>query len=166
MDVLNHYLSACADAILAEEGTLDKFMGDAVVALFNAPLPQSDHTLRALRAALRLREAARGLHPQMAADCRLEFGVGVSVGEAVVGNVGTWRRLDYTAIGASVNLARRLQEAAGPGQILMSEHVYRRVTESVEARAVPSIDLDGIDGPVMAYELVALRGSLAKRGGS
>ncbi|HHS97193.1 MAG TPA: adenylate/guanylate cyclase domain-containing protein [Chloroflexi bacterium] len=157
VEVLNRYLALGATAVLEEEGTLDKFMGDAVMAIFNAPLPQPDHTLRAVRAALRLREATQETRQALPAEDRLDFGVGIAVGEAVVGNVGTAQQVNYTAIGACVNLAKRLQEHAAPGQILLSREVYERVRNAVEARALPPISLKGFRAPIEVYELLGLR---------
>lgn len=157
VEVLNRYLAIGAEAILAEEGTLDKFIGDAVMAVFNAPLPQPDHPLRAIRAALRIREAARAYHQSIPAARHLQYGIGISVGEAVVGNIGTSQQLNYTAIGACVNLAKRLEEAAAPGQILLSPEAYQRVRQWVEARPLAPIPLAGFQEPVEVYELVALK---------
>ena len=101
--VLNCYLAAGAEAVLAEEGTVDKFLGDAVMAWFNAPLPQSDHTLRAVRAALHLKSAVEKLHTELPPEAHLSFGVGIHYGKAVLGWIGTEKRLEYTAIGDCVN---------------------------------------------------------------
>ena len=158
VDVLNQYLAVGAEAVLDEEGTLDKIMGDCVVALFNAPLAQSDHVLRAVRAALKIREGITVLHEQLPAPFRLDYGVGVNVGDVVVGNVGTAQQMNYTAIGSSVNLASRLQEAAGPGQILLSRTAYERVKDYVEARSLPPIKAAGFDELIPVYELLGLRG--------
>jgi PAS domain S-box-containing protein len=157
VEVLNRYLALAATVVLEEEGTLDKFMGDAVMAIFNAPLPQSDHTLRAVRAALRLREAVRELHKSLPPADRLDYGVGIAVGEAVVGNVGTAQLLNYTAIGASVNLAKRLQEHAAPGQILLDRNAYDQVRDAVEVRTLPPLPLKGFSTPIEVYELLGLR---------
>jgi len=155
--VLNNYLAIGAEAVLAEEGTLDKFMGDAVMAIFNAPLPQPDHTLRAVRTALRMRKAIERHHRSVPPEDRLNFGVGIAVGEAVVGNVGTAQQLNYTAIGASVNLAKRLQEEATPGQILLCQEAYERVAGQVEARPLPPLRVKGLSAPIQVYELLGLR---------
>ena len=158
VDVLNQYLAVGAEAVLAEEGTLDKIMGDCVVALFNAPLAQSDHVLRAVRAALKIREEIDRLHERLSPSYRLDYGVGINVGDVVVGNVGTSQQMNYTAIGSSVNLASRLQEAAGPGQILLSHTVYERVKEQVEARQLPPIQVAGFNELITVYELLCLQG--------
>lgn len=157
VEVLNQYLDVGAKAVLAEEGTLDKFMGDAVVALFNAPLPQSDHVLRAVRAAWRIQKGVVLLHDRLPPAYQLGYGIGITVGDAVVGNVGTARRLDYTAIGPSVNLARRLQEAAAPGQTLLTRAVYRQVQTHVQVRPLDPIRVEGFGDPVDVCELLGLR---------
>jgi PAS domain S-box-containing protein len=157
VEVLNQYLDVGARAVLTEEGTLDKFMGDAIVAFFNAPLPQADHVLRAVRTALKIQEGVAWLHQQVPPDYRLGYGVGITVGEAVVGNVGTAQQMNYTAIGPSVNLARRLQEAAAPGQVLLTRAAYKRVREHVKARSLSPLRIESIDAPVEIYELLGLR---------
>lgn len=157
VEVLNRYLAVGAEAVLAEEGTLDKFMGDAVMAIFNAPLPQPDHTLRAARAALRLRDAVHRLHEALPPEQRLSYGVGIAVGEAVVGNIGTAQQVNYTAIGTCVNLAKRLQERAAAGQILLDEQAYERLRNVADARPLPPVQVEGFSSPVQIYELLGLR---------
>lgn len=157
VDVLNQYLEIGAKAVLAEDGTLDKFMGDAVVAFFNAPLPQPDHILRAIRTALKIREGVDYLHQQLPPAYQLSYGIGITVGDAVVGHIGTAQRVDYTAIGPSVNLARRLQEAAAPGQILLTRLAYKRIQGHIEARLLPPLQVEGINEPIETYELIKLK---------
>ncbi len=156
VEVLNHYLALAADAVLQEDGTLDKFMGDAVMAIFNAPLAQEDHVLRAVRVALGIRQAIEAHHKTVEPAKRLAYGVGIAVGEAVVGNIGTAQQLNYTAIGASVNLAKRLQENACGGQILLNEPAYQRVKEYVDVRAMAPLEVKGFSEPVQVYELLGL----------
>jgi len=157
VDVLNQYLDVGAKAILAEYGTLDKILGDCVVALFNAPLRQEDHVLRAVRAALKIQEGIALLHERMTEASWLDYGVGINVGDAVVGNIGTAQQMNYTAIGSSVNLASRLESAAAPGQILLSQAIYERVREHVEARPLPPIEAKGFNEPIAVYELLGLK---------
>ncbi len=157
VSVLNRYLAAAAEAILEEEGTIDKFMGDAVMAWFNAPVPQPDHALRAVRAAWRLRERARVLYDELPPPFHLHFGVGIHTGEAVLGLIGTEKRLEYTAIGDSVNTAKRIQENAAADQILLSAPVYRQVAEAVRVQAVAPLHAKGKSHPIPVYELLALR---------
>jgi PAS domain S-box-containing protein len=154
--VLNRFLAAAAEAILSEEGTIDKFIGDAVMAWFNAPIPQPDHTMRAVRAALSMREAVEELHESLEEKFRLNFGVGIHFGEALLGLVGTQKRLEYTAIGDSVNTARRLQENAASGQILISQVAAKRVNDAVMFADVDPVKGKGKEKPVEVYEVVGL----------
>jgi len=156
MDTLNRYLSMAAEAILAYEGTLDKFMGDAVMAIFNAPLPQEDHTLRAVKAAVAMQRAIADYHRQLGEKRGLSFGVGINVGEVVVGNIGTTARMDYTVIGDAVNLAKRLQENVAGGRILLSQSAYERVKDYVRVKARPPLKVKGRVEPEPVYELIRL----------
>ena len=155
--VLNRYLAAGADAVLAEEGTVDKFLGDAVMAWFNAPLPQVDHSLRAVRAALALKAAVEALHAELPPEAHLSFGVGLHYGEAVLGWIGTEKRLEYTAIGDSVNTAKRIQENSAKNQILMSKQVYERVKDMVEAKPYAPLHVKGKSDAVDVYEVIGLK---------
>jgi PAS domain S-box-containing protein len=155
--VLNRYLAAGAEAVLAEEGTVDKFLGDAVMAWFNAPLPQPDHTLRAVRAALDLKAAVEKLHAELPAKAQLSFGVGIHYGEAVLGWIGTEKRLEYTAIGDSVNTAKRIQENSAKGQILISKEAYDRVKKQVQAKPYAPLQVKGKSDPLEVYEVVGLK---------
>lgn len=155
--LLNRYLAAMADAVLAQEGTIDKFLGDAVMAWFNAPLPQPDHVLRAVHAALAIREAIHTLHQEVSPILRLTCGIGLQVGEAVLGLVGTKDRVEYTAIGDDVNTAKRIQEHAGLDQILISAAVYARVKEQITVGECRQIQVKGKQKPLEVYELLGLK---------
>ena len=157
VEVLNQYLDIGAKAVLVENGTLDKILGDEIVALFNAPIRQEDHVLRAVRAALKIQEGVARHHEQMPPQFRLFYGVGINVGDAVVGNIGTEQQMNYTAIGSSVNLASRLQSSAAPGQILLSLMAYERVQEHVEAQRLSPMDMKGFNEPITVYELLGLK---------
>ncbi len=152
--ILNRYLALAADAILTHEGTIDKFMGDSVMAWFNAPIPQPDHTLRAVRAALGMRDAIQQLHRELPPERRLNFGVGIHFGDAVLGLVGTEKRLEYTAIGDSVNTAKRIQENAAANQILISDTAYQYVKEAIEVRPSPPIHAKGKSHPLIVHEVL------------
>ncbi|WP_432472796.1 adenylate/guanylate cyclase domain-containing protein [Amphritea sp. HPY] len=155
--LLNRYLAAMANAVLAEEGTIDKFLGDAVMAWFNAPLPQPDHVLRGIRAALRIRDAISALHKEVSPLFHLSVGIGLHVGDAVLGMVGTQERMEYTAIGDNVNIAKRIQENTDAGEILISSAVYASVKEYVHVRPVAAIQAKGKQKPLEVYELLGLR---------
>jgi PAS domain S-box-containing protein len=155
--VLNRYLGAAADAVLENEGTVDKFLGDAVMAWFNAPILQPDHTLRAVRAALAIREAIQRLHRELPPERHLSFGVGIHYGEAVLGLIGTEKRLEYTAIGDSVNTAKRIQENAGKGQVVISQAAYERVQDRLEVEPMEPMQVKGKRDPVQVYQIVGLK---------
>jgi class 3 adenylate cyclase len=146
-----------AEAVLSQEGTIDKFLGDAVMAWFNAPIPQPDHTLRAVKAALLLRETVENLYKELPEDSHLAFGVGIHYGEAVLGLIGTERRLEYTAISDSVNITKRIQENSARNQILMSKEAYERVKDDVVGRYSEPMMVKGISQPIEVYEVLGLK---------
>jgi adenylate cyclase len=157
VSVLNKYLSAAANAVLEHSGTIDKFMGDAVMAWFNAPVPQADHTLRAVRAALHIQQAVWDVHLELPSEFHLSFRLGIHVGEAVLGLVGTPAHVNYTAIGDVINTAKRIQENALPGHILISAEAYDQVADHVVARPVSPLSVKGKRQPVEVYELLGLK---------
>ena len=157
VSVLNRYLAAAAEAVLFEEGTVDKFLGDAVMAWFNAPLRQPDHTLRAVRAALMLRDSIAALHRELPERDHLSFGVGIHYGDAILGLIGTEKRLEYTAISDSVNIAKRIQENAARNQILISKEAYERVQDQIEAKAYAPLLVKGKTHPIDVYEVLGLK---------
>jgi adenylate cyclase len=157
VSVLNRYLAAAAEAVLAQEGTIDKFLGDAIMAWFNAPIPQPDHTLRAVKAALGIRAAVQRLHFELPPEFHLSFGAGIHFGEAVLGLIGTEKRIEYTAIGDSVNTTKRIQENSGGNQILISEPAYAFVSDKIAAHQVDAIHAKGKRDPVKVYEIIGLK---------
>jgi len=157
IEVLNRHLTLAAEAILAQEGTLDKFVGDSAMAIFNAPEPQEDHTMRAVRAALAMQEAAREQHAHMEERERLHFGIGIAVGEAVVGNIGSVVVHNFTAIGDCVNLSCRLSDLAEPGQILISAEAYERVKGQVETNFIGRVQVKGHSQLDPIYEVLGLK---------
>ena len=157
IEVLNKHLTLVAGALLAQEGTLDKFVGDSALAIFNAPEPQEDHTLRAVCAALAMQQAMREHHAQVDEGERLHFGIGIAVGEAVVGNIGSAVVQNFTAIGDCVNFSCRLSDLAGPGQILISAEAHKRVSDHIETRSVGDVQVKGHSQTDQVYEVVGLR---------
>ena len=155
--VLNRYLAAMAEAVLAQEGTIDKFMGDAIMAWFNAPIPQADHTLRAVKAALAIRASVENLYTELPPEAHLAFGAGIHYGEAVLGLIGTEKRLEYTAISDSVNVAKRIQENSARNQILISREAYERVKQNVEVRPVAPMAVKGKSQPLEVFEVVGMK---------
>jgi len=157
IEVLNKHLTLVAGAILAHEGTLDKFVGDGAMAIFNAPVEREDHTLLAVRAALATQRAVREYHAQVEEEKRLDFGVGVTVGQAVVGNIGSAILHNFTAIGDCVNISSRLSSTAEPGQILISAEAYKRVKDQVETRFIGHVQVRGHSHPDPVYEVLGLK---------
>lgn len=154
--ILNQYMSEAGRAILEEDGTIDKFMGDAVMAWFNAPILQPDHSLRAVRAALAIVCSLEKLHASLPPEFHLNFGIGIHYGTAVLGMVGTEKKMEYTAIGDSVNTAKRIQENAKGGQILISEDVFRFVEGQVVVGEPKGVEVKGKAQPVTVYEVLGL----------
>ncbi len=154
MEMLNQYLSLAAELVMGWEGTLDKFFGDGLMAIFNAPEKQQDHIHRAVDAGLALLRAADDLNQRFGYG--LSYSVGVHTGEAVVGYVGTERAMNYTAIGDVVNLAKRLQENADSGQILVEEAVVKELGEYVEAKQLGELKVRNRKQPATAYRVINL----------
>ncbi len=157
VSILNRYLGAMAEAVLSQEGTIDKFMGDAIMSWFNAPVPQKDHTLRAVKAALAIREAFEGLYKILPKEAHLAFGAGIHYGDAILGLIGTDRRIEYTAISDSVNTAKRLQENSAKNQIIISQEAYARVKKEVEVKPIAPVSAKGKTAPLEVYEVLGLK---------
>jgi PAS domain S-box-containing protein len=155
--LLNRYLGAMADAVLMEEGTIDKFLGDAIMAWFNAPLLQADHALRAVRTGLQIRDSIVQLHKELPEELQLSFGIGIHTGDAVLGLIGSQERIEYTAIGDDVNTAKRIQEHSGINQILISAQIYAAVQADVEVRPLQRIQVKGKQKPLEVYEVIGLK---------
>lgn len=157
VSVLNRYLGAMAEAVLSQEGTIDKFMGDAIMAWFNAPVPQKDHTLRAVKAAIAIRDAFEALYKELPKEEHLAFGAGIHYGDAVLGLIGTDRRLEYTAISDSVNTTKRLQENSAKNQIIISKAAYERVKNDVEVNPLEPVAAKGKAAPLEVFEILGLK---------
>lgn len=155
--LLNRYLQIAWEAIRAEGGVVDRFTADAVLGWFNAPFDLPDHTYRALRAAWRMQQGLGALHAVLPPEQRRRYRIGIHVGEAVLSPIGTADYWTYTIVGSTVNYARRLQEAAPPGQIMISRAVFERVRDRVEARALPVFPVRGGIQVVPVYRFLGFR---------
>jgi class 3 adenylate cyclase len=155
--LLNRYLELAWACIRAEGGVVDRFMGDAVLGWFNAPFELPDHPYRALRAAWRMQQEVLHLHAALPPEHRRRYRIGVHLGEAVLGPIGTREFQTYTLVGSTVNYARRLQEAAPPGQIMISRAVFERVRDRIEARALPIFPVRGGAQVVPVYRFLGFR---------
>ncbi len=156
IEVLNQYLRMGAEAVLAQDGTVDKFVGDLVMGIFNAPNDLSDHTFHAVCAGLAMQAAIAERSKNMPESERLSFGVGINSGTAVVGYIGTDQQASYTAVGDVVNYCSRLQSTARGGQILLSRSAYERVRDRVVTHALDPLQVKGRSEAEPVYEVVAL----------
>lgn len=158
MNVLREYHAALGQLIFKYEGTLDKYAGDGVMILFNAPIQFEDHTRRAVKMAVEMRDTIGPLTERWRnRGHSLGFGIGIAVGYATLGQVGFEQRLEYAAIGSVTNLASRLCGEAKAGQIVASRRVYGIVEPWVEARALDDLVVKGFNHPVLAMEILSWR---------
>ena len=155
VEILNEYLSLTTHAIFNNGGTLDKFIGDATMAVFNAPFELDDYIYRAVCTARDIAAGSAQLEKKLMERFgrSISFGIGVNCGNAVVGNIGCEYRMDYTAIGDTVNTAARLESNAKPGQILISSDVYEAVKDRVQVSEIGVIPLKGKSNGVFVYQL-------------
>lgn len=153
IDTLNSYLSLAANIMMSYGGTLDKYMGDGLMAIFNAPHDQREHVYHALEAALMLQQTARSMNERRGNAPKLMFGVGIHTGDAICGYIGSETAMNYTAVGDTVNLAKRLQESAKPGQTLIEQSVVTRLGDVVQAIPLGEIKVKGRNKSAIAYEL-------------
>jgi adenylate cyclase len=156
VELLNEFFSEMTDLIFDSGGTLDKYLGDGIMAVYGAPLPKPDDALRAAKTAIKMQRALvylnrdwenRGQQP-------LRMGVGVNTGAVTAGNIGSAKRMDYTVIGDAVNLASRLCANAAGGQILISESTYSLLNGGVPAQRLEPILVKGKQTPVELYEIL------------
>ena len=159
MGVLREYHAAIGRIVLAHEGTVEHFAGDGVMILFNDPLPLQEPEIAAIRMALEMRTAVATLATGWRRrGHELGFGVGIANGYATMGAIGFEGRRDYGAIGPVTNLSARLCGEASAGQVLISQRVYGKVEEGIEAEHVGELTLKGLSKPVPAYNVLKLRG--------
>ena len=159
VNVLNDHLRAMTDDILAHQGTVDKFVGDEVMAIFGAPLPMDDHALRAVHTALAMQASQQELMARWtkAGGDVPPVGIGINTGEMIVGNIGCEKQTNYTVIGDSVNLASRLCGLAKPNQTLISQATYELVSDAVAINWLPPVHVKGKVEEVQIFEVVGLR---------
>ena len=155
VEILNQYLTLIADCIMRNGGTLDKFIGDAAMAFWGAPLPQEDYVMKAVRAAEDMRQGSDELSKVLMEKYgrTVSFGIGVHVGDAVVGNIGSPQRMDYTAIGDTVNTASRLEGKAMAREILISEQVYEALKDRIRVTEKGMIPLKGKAKEICVYSV-------------
>jgi adenylate cyclase len=158
VDMLNRHFDVMVQIVFRYSGYINKYMGDGLMALYNAPLKQEDHAWRAVQTAFDLQAAARRLSRERRLQHDpFEYGFGIATGEAVVGNVGGAGRLEYTAIGDCVNLSARIVALAQPGEILIDATTYELVADRVETELLSGIRLKGKKDEQLIYKLTGLK---------
>ena len=163
VSLLNEYLGAMTEIVFQYEGTLDKFVGDAIMALWGAPVGQPDHAERACRCALAMITRLKELQAKWTAEGKyvIDIGIGINTGEMVVGNMGAeGKKMDYTVIGDNVNLGARLESLTRQynNHIIISEYTYAKVEHIVEVKELGTVTVKGKQLPVMIYDLVGVKG--------
>lgn len=158
--MLNDYFEAIIEVVFKHHGTINKFIGDAVMAIFGAPFAVDDAPMRAVRAAVEIEQAVAAVNHRRreAGLATVAIGIGINTGSAIAGNVGSERRMEYTVIGDDVNLAQRLEGLAREGEILVSQATYDKVRDRVQSRAREPVQVKGKTIPVWVYEIVGISG--------
>ena len=154
--LLTDYFTEMVECVFKNEGTLDKFIGDAVMAQWGAPIGSKEDPDKAMKAAIEMMQELDKLNVGWKAQGRpeLQIGIGLNHGEAFAGNIGSERRLEYTVIGDVVNTASRLCSAAGPGEILISEEMRKSLSTVPPLAVCPPMELKGKSQPVPVYRVV------------
>jgi class 3 adenylate cyclase len=155
VDALNQYFTALTEVIFSHGGTLDKYLGDGILAFFGDPIPFEDHAERAVAAAFGTQEVLERLRSKwmLKYDEELTVGIGISTGYVTVGNIGSEDRIEYTVIGNHVNVASRLANSAQPGQILVTDRTMAAVKDYVVGTEVEEMTLKGVQRPVRIFEI-------------
>jgi class 3 adenylate cyclase len=156
VDALNEYFSAMTDLVFSYGGTLDKYLGDGILAFFGDPIPFEDHAERAVATAFAMLDEVDQLrHTWLRSEEHLSIGVGISTGYVTVGNIGSATRTDYTVVGNHVNVAARLATVAEPGQVLVSEKTLASVETQVDWAPVEDLVMKGVNRPVRVFSITA-----------
>jgi adenylate cyclase len=153
--LLTEYFTEMVEIIFEHGGTLDKFIGDAIMAIWGAPIPHEDDADRAMRAAIDMQSVLSELNAKWSTQGRqpVNIGIGINFGEVFAGNIGSERRLEYTVIGDAVNTASRLCSKAGPGEILISEPFYKALKQPPKVEALEPLQLKGKAQAVPVYRV-------------
>lgn len=153
LKLLSEYHGLVVKIIQQYNGTIDKFIGDCVMALYNTPVAQPDHIAAAVKSALHIQDEVYWFHQKLPPEQRMKINFGIHTGVATVGNVGTANLMDFTAVGDTVNVAARLQTSAENGQIFVTRSVYDAVDDFVVGRSRGELYVKGRKEPVIAYEI-------------
>jgi adenylate cyclase len=153
--ILNQYFSMVTDIIFRYDGTLDKYIGDGLMAVFGAPMEREDDTERAILAAKEMKEELAVMMAETGGKRKqFDIRIGINTGRVVAGNIGSPKRMDYTVIGDPVNIASRLESIAKPNQILIGEETYKAVKDKFEIRKIGPTKVRGRSAEIMVYEVI------------
>ena len=167
MEVLREYHESLGELIFRYEGTIERFLGDGIMIIFNDPLPCPEHTKRAVGLALDMREQVDRLAKEWRRKGHnLGLGIGIASGYATLGQIGFEHRREYSAIGGVTNLASRLCDEARPSQIVINQRAFGSIETSVEAAHIGDLNLKGFNRPIAAYEILRWRGQSQASGDS
>jgi adenylate cyclase len=155
VELLNEYFTEMTDLVFENGGTLDKYLGDGLMAVFGAPLTKPDDAVRAVKTAIEMQKALHRLNQDWEAKGQrsLKIGLGINTGPVTAGNIGSARRMDYTVIGDAVNISSRLCANAAGGQILISESTHRSLDGRLAAKRLEPIKVKGKEAPIEIYEI-------------
>src|SRR5690606_19662703 len=156
VDILNTKFTMITNTALQYEGSIDKFIGDAAMILFNAPLDVEDHELKAVLTAYHIQKNMKPIQQEIMQKYGVEvaIGIGIHTGPVVIGNIGSYLRMDYTAIGDTVNTASRIESGTTKGQILVSETVYEKTSHCVQYSEPVEKLFKGKSKPIKVYEII------------
>jgi adenylate cyclase len=166
IDMLNRFFGLATEAIMRSDGFINKFLGDALMAIFGAPAPQPDHSYNAAVAALEIQQAVQKLNVSLRQEGNepIEVGIGINRGEVVAGSVGSQKRMEYTVVGDAVNVASRLTDTAKAGEILISQTAYTPVANRLQAEPTSPVRLKGKTEPIQVFLLVGRKDRLQAEG--
>jgi adenylate cyclase len=152
--LLNQFFSRMTDLVFKYDGTLDKFIGDGLMAVFGAPVEKKDDAERAVKAALEMRKELEAMMEKIGMEKKFEVRIGINTGRVVAGNMGSPNRMEYTVIGDPVNIASRLESIAQPNQILIGEETYKQVKGKFKVKKIGLKKVKGRSAEILVYEVL------------
>jgi adenylate cyclase len=155
IEFLNHYFGEMTDIVFTNNGTLDKFIGDSIMAVFNSPHEEKEHAYKAVKTAIEMQDACARL--QQEGLPAVKVGIGVNTGKAIIGNMGSSQRQEFTALGDTVNTSSRLCGEAAGGQIIISEATYEQCKDRIHAKKLPPMKVKGKEKALSVYEVTGLK---------
>jgi adenylate cyclase len=152
--ILNQYFSRMTDIVFSYAGTLDKYIGDGLMAVFGAPMEKKDDAERAVRAALEIRQQVTAMMEKASTDSKFDIRIGLNTGRVVAGNIGSPKRMEYTVIGDPVNIASRLESIAKPNQIVIGEETFKLVKDKFKIQEIGAKKVKGKSSEIIVYEVL------------